>query len=78
MGHGLIGIVEDIGSEVTTLTKVDLVVAPFGFSDSTCQFCRETCRPPALNPQAAFWDCTCRTANDDPFCLHRDWWMGWL
>ncbi|MEV4177656.1 alcohol dehydrogenase catalytic domain-containing protein [Nonomuraea sp. NPDC049709] len=32
MGHEFIGIVEDTGPEVTTLTRGDLVVAPFAIS----------------------------------------------
>jgi len=41
MGHEFIGIVEDVGSEVTTVKKGDLVVAPWFISDGTCQFCQE-------------------------------------
>ncbi|BDI22959.1 IMP dehydrogenase [Herbiconiux sp. L3-i23] len=41
MGHELIGVVEEIGSAVTTLKKGDFVIAPFAFSDNTCVFCRE-------------------------------------
>jgi threonine dehydrogenase-like Zn-dependent dehydrogenase len=41
IGHEFIGIVEDTGSEVTTFKKGDLVVAPFAWSDGTCDFCRE-------------------------------------
>ncbi|WP_329138459.1 alcohol dehydrogenase catalytic domain-containing protein [Streptomyces sp. NBC_01476] len=41
MGHEFIGIVEDTGSEVTTVKKGDLVVAPWCISDGTCTFCRE-------------------------------------
>lgn len=41
MGHELIGIVEDIGSAVTTLRVGDFVVAPFAFQDNTCVVCRE-------------------------------------
>lgn len=56
MGHELIGVVEDIGSEVTTLTKGDLVVAPFSISDNTCQFCQESLQTSCSHPQAGFWD----------------------
>ncbi len=56
MGHELIGIVEDIGSEVTTLGKGDLVVAPFAISDNTCPFCRENLHSSCSNPHAGFWD----------------------
>ena len=41
MGHELIGIVEEIGSEVTHVRKGDFVIAPFAFQDNTCVFCRE-------------------------------------
>jgi threonine dehydrogenase-like Zn-dependent dehydrogenase len=41
IGHEFIGIVEDTGSEVTTVKRGDLVVAPFAWSDGTCDFCRE-------------------------------------
>jgi len=41
IGHELIGIVEDVGSDVRTMKKGDLVVAPFAFSDGTCIFCRQ-------------------------------------
>jgi threonine dehydrogenase-like Zn-dependent dehydrogenase len=41
MGHELIGVVEDIGSAVTTLRKGDFVIVPFVYSDNTCVFCRE-------------------------------------
>jgi threonine dehydrogenase-like Zn-dependent dehydrogenase len=40
MGHEFIGVVEDIGREVSTVKKGDLVVAPFAYSDGTCEFCR--------------------------------------
>ncbi|MWB98188.1 alcohol dehydrogenase catalytic domain-containing protein [Agromyces sp. MMS17-SY077] len=41
MGHELIGIVEEVGSEVVTVKPGDFVVAPFAFQDNTCAFCRE-------------------------------------
>jgi len=41
MGHEFIGVVEDTGSAVTTLRRGDVVVAPFVFSDGTCDFCAE-------------------------------------
>src|SRR3954454_5084368 len=41
MGHEVIGIVEDVGAEVTTVAKGDLVIAPFAWSDGTCEFCAE-------------------------------------
>jgi threonine dehydrogenase-like Zn-dependent dehydrogenase len=41
MGHEFIGIVEDVGSEVSGLAKGDLVVAPFLWADNTCDFCAQ-------------------------------------
>jgi threonine dehydrogenase-like Zn-dependent dehydrogenase len=41
MGHELIGVVEEIGSEVRTVKPGDFVIVPFAFSDNTCVFCRE-------------------------------------
>ncbi|MEE2058387.1 alcohol dehydrogenase catalytic domain-containing protein [Rhodococcus artemisiae] len=41
MGHEFIGLVEELGSEVTGLKVGDLVISPFAFSDNTCEFCRE-------------------------------------
>ncbi|MBT2458016.1 zinc-dependent alcohol dehydrogenase family protein [Streptomyces sp. ISL-86] len=56
MGHEFIGIVEDTGSEVTTVKKGDLVVVPFAISDGTCEFCREGLHTSCIHPQANFWD----------------------
>src|SRR3712207_5694532 len=41
MGHEAVGVVEDVGSQVTKVKKGDLVVMPFAYSDGTCEFCRE-------------------------------------
>jgi threonine dehydrogenase-like Zn-dependent dehydrogenase len=41
IGHEFLGVVEDIGAEVSGLKTGDLVVAPFVWSDNTCDFCRE-------------------------------------
>src|SRR6188508_2135302 len=41
MGHEFIGLVEAVGSEVRTVRKGDLVVAPFAWSDGTCEFCQQ-------------------------------------
>jgi threonine dehydrogenase-like Zn-dependent dehydrogenase len=53
VGHEFIGVVEEIGSEVSGLRCGDLVVSPFAYSDNTCEFCREglhtSCR------QGGFW-----------------------
>ena len=41
MGHEAIGLVEDVGADVRTVKRGDLVVMPFAFSDGTCDFCHE-------------------------------------
>src|SRR3954466_8762694 len=41
MGHEFIGVVEDVGDEVQTVRRGDLVVTPFVWSDGTCALCRE-------------------------------------
>src|SRR5258707_8248766 len=41
MGHEFIGVVESIGSDVHTVKNGDLVVAPFAWSDGTCEFCQQ-------------------------------------
>ncbi|HEY3895461.1 MAG TPA: zinc-dependent alcohol dehydrogenase family protein [Pseudonocardiaceae bacterium] len=39
IGHEFLGVVEDIGSEVSGLKAGDIVVAPFAWADNTCDFC---------------------------------------
>src|SRR5437588_1591829 len=41
MGHEFIGVVEEVGTQVSTVKAGDLVLAPFLWSDGTCVFCRE-------------------------------------
>lgn len=40
-GHEFVGVVESLGSAVSTLAVGDLVIAPFAYSCGTCAFCRE-------------------------------------
>ena len=40
-GHEWMGVVEDVGSEVRTMKKGDYVIAPFMFSDGSCEFCHQ-------------------------------------
>jgi len=56
MGHEFIGVVEETGPEVTTVTKGDLVVSPFAISDGTCEFCHEGLQTSCVHPEAGFWD----------------------
>jgi threonine dehydrogenase-like Zn-dependent dehydrogenase len=41
MGHEAIGVIEDIGRDVRTVKRGDVVIMPFAFSDGTCEFCHE-------------------------------------
>ena len=41
MGHEAIGVVEDVGSEVRTIRRGDVVIMPFANSDGSCMFCEE-------------------------------------
>jgi threonine dehydrogenase-like Zn-dependent dehydrogenase len=41
MGHEFLGVVEDVGSQVSGLKAGDLVITPFTWADNTCNFCRK-------------------------------------
>ncbi|MEO7386491.1 MAG: alcohol dehydrogenase catalytic domain-containing protein [Gammaproteobacteria bacterium] len=53
MGHEFIGVVEDAGSGVRTVKKGDLVVAPFAWSDGSCEFCLQGLQTSCLH--GGFW-----------------------
>lgn len=40
-GHEWMGVVEDVGSEVSNVKPGDRVIAPFTYSDGTCEFCEK-------------------------------------
>jgi threonine dehydrogenase-like Zn-dependent dehydrogenase len=40
-GHEFVGIVEETGKDVRTVAPGDLVIAPFVWSDGTCEFCKK-------------------------------------
>jgi len=40
IGHELVGIVEEVGGDVTTVAPGDFAIAPFALSDGTCVHCR--------------------------------------
>jgi alcohol dehydrogenase len=52
-GHEFIGVVEEVGAEVRTLRRGQQVVAPWAFSDGTCDFCREGLHTSCVN--VGFW-----------------------
>jgi threonine dehydrogenase-like Zn-dependent dehydrogenase len=53
MGHEFIGVVEDTGSDVSGLRRGDVVVAPFVYSDGSCDFCHEGLHTSCRN--GGFW-----------------------
>jgi threonine dehydrogenase-like Zn-dependent dehydrogenase len=53
IGHELVGIVEEIGSEVSTVAVGDFVIAPFALSDGTCVNCRNGITTSCLH--GAYW-----------------------
>jgi threonine dehydrogenase-like Zn-dependent dehydrogenase len=40
IGHEFVGVVEDVGGDVSSVKRGDFVIAPFAFSDGTCPHCR--------------------------------------
>jgi threonine dehydrogenase-like Zn-dependent dehydrogenase len=40
IGHEFIGVIEEVGTDIHTLAKGDLVIAPFAFSDGICPNCQ--------------------------------------
>ncbi|MFG6502232.1 zinc-binding dehydrogenase [Microbacterium sp. P05] len=54
MGHEFLGVIEEVGRDVRTLTAGDLVIAPFAYSDGTCEFCKEGLYTSCLH--GGFWD----------------------
>jgi threonine dehydrogenase-like Zn-dependent dehydrogenase len=53
MGHEFIGVVEEVGAQVGTVRRGDVVVAPFVYSDGTCEFCAEGLQTSCTN--GGFW-----------------------
>jgi threonine dehydrogenase-like Zn-dependent dehydrogenase len=54
IGHELIGVVTDIGRDVTTVAPGDFVIAPFAISCGTCEFCRAGMQTSCVN--GGFWN----------------------
>ena len=48
IGHEFVGVVEDVGAEVTHIAG-DLVIAPFAFSDGTCPNCQNGITTACMN-----------------------------
>ena len=56
IGHEFIGLVEEIGSDVTTLRVGDFVIAPFAVSCGRCEFCLAGLQTSCAN--GGFWNDT--------------------
>jgi threonine dehydrogenase-like Zn-dependent dehydrogenase len=54
MGHEFIGVVEEVGTQVTTLTPGDFVIAPFAVSCGRCEFCHAGLQTSCAN--GGFWN----------------------
>jgi hypothetical protein len=48
-GHEFLGIVEDVGNEVHSLRRGDMVISPFTFSDGSCEFCARGLQTSCVN-----------------------------
>ena len=49
IGHEFIGVVEDVGTDVTSVRRGELVISPFAFSDGTCPHCRHGIHTACMN-----------------------------
>src|SRR3954454_16819377 len=49
IGHEFVGVVEDVGADVTHIAEGDLVIAPFAFSDGSCPNCRNGITTACMN-----------------------------
>ncbi len=54
IGHELIGVVEEVGADVTTVGPGDFVIAPFAISCGVCEFCRAGLQTSCVN--GGFWN----------------------
>ncbi|GAC1461013.1 MAG: zinc-dependent alcohol dehydrogenase family protein [Chamaesiphon sp.] len=52
-GHEWMGVVEEVGSEVRTVKRGDRVIAPFAFSDGSCEFCEKQIQTSCIH--GGFW-----------------------
>jgi threonine dehydrogenase-like Zn-dependent dehydrogenase len=53
IGHEFVGVVEDVGADVSTLSVGDFVIAPFALSDGTCAHCRNGVQTSCVD--SAWW-----------------------
>ena len=55
MGHEYVGIVQEVGDEVTTIKPGQFVVGSFTASDNTCEICRAGYQTSCLNQQGSWF-----------------------
>ena len=53
IGHEFVGVVEQVGSNVSTVAPGDFVIAPFTFSDNSCALCERGVHTSCVN--GGFW-----------------------
>jgi threonine dehydrogenase-like Zn-dependent dehydrogenase len=53
IGHEFLGVIEEVGSDVSGLACGDVVVAPFAYADNTCEYCRAGLHTSC--PRGGFW-----------------------
>jgi threonine dehydrogenase-like Zn-dependent dehydrogenase len=49
IGHEFVGVIEEVGADVRTLAKGDLVISPFAFSDGSCPNCQNWITTACMN-----------------------------
>ena len=54
IGHELVGVVEEVGADVTTIAPGDFVIAPFAISCGVCEFCRAGLQTSCV--KGGFWN----------------------
>ena len=54
IGHEFIGVVEEVGPEVTAVAQGDFVIAPFAVSCGVCEFCRAGLQTSCI--EGGFWN----------------------
>ncbi len=58
MGHEYVSVVEEVGNEVTTITRGQFVVGSFVASDNTCETCRAGYQSSCVHRQPGAPDCS--------------------
>lgn len=62
IGHEFVGVVEQVGAGVTSISPGDFVIAPFTFSDNVCQLCERGVHTSCVN--GGIWGTTDKQGHD--------------